>query len=336
MKQPSTTAKSARPRAVWWAAFGLLASSLLAILKLTAAAVTGSAAVLSDALESLINVVTSALTVRATMLSAKPRDDEHPYGHGKIEYVAAAVQAALVGSVGGATVAIAIPRLLAQDEVHNLDGAMLLVVAIGALTLAAGETLRRAGIRLGSMAVETDGLHLRSDAITTFGALIGLAIVRITGAVIVDALFAIAMGAWLLLTAFRMGRPAVAGLMDEADPALLGRIAAVLEKIRAPGWTAPHHTKTHRLGPDLHIDMHIVLPRFWSLSQAHDAAELIETGLNTEFGRAVDTMVHLEPCTPRACTECDLGDCPIRSSAFQRREPWDAIGIARRVRHEET
>ena len=148
-----------------------------------------------------------------------------------------------------------------------------------------------------------------------------------------DVLMALVMGLWLLYTAFRVGKPAIDGLMDAADPTALTRIADTLERARQPGWTAPHHVKTHRLGTDVHVDLHLVLPRYWSLEKAHDVAEEIEQALNTEFGRPVDVMSHLEPCTEEACRECDVAQCPVRAHAFAGRPVWTAASISRRVRH---
>jgi cation diffusion facilitator family transporter len=330
---PRTSSPASAGAALRWAWASLAMAMGLGLAKLAAAAFTGSVALLSDALESLVNVAASLVTVRATAVSAQPRDDDHPYGHGRIEYVAAAAQAAMVAAAGGATLAFAIPRLLSGADVPHAAPGVIAGAGIAVVTLAFAAVLRRAGARVSSPALVADAEHLRADSVTTIGSVAGLAVVAVTGEPAVDAVVALLLGLWMLWSARRMLRPAMSGLLDEADPVALEQIAHALETHRQPGWLAPHHVKTHRLGPNVHVDLHLVLPRFWSLDAAHDVAETVEAALQETLGEGTDTMVHLEPCTPVACTGCDLEDCPVRSEPFVARERWDAASVSRRERH---
>ena len=141
-------------------------------------------------------------------------------------------------------------------------------------------------------------------------------LVRATGWLWLDSVAGILLGIVLVFSGARLVRRAVGGLMDEALPDVLERIAEVLLAQRRPGWVAPHACKVHRLGQSIHVDLHIVFPRFWALEDAHDAYT-IEDALRAEFGERTEVMLHYEPCTPRSCTYCDAEDCPLRENAFR-------------------
>lgn len=324
---PMNTSSHSPSAAIRWAGGALAVSILLAITKLFAWQFTGSAALMSDALESLINIVTSGFSLYAVWLSAQPRDADHPYGHGKVEYLAASVEGALIAAAGTTILIVAIPRLWLHAELRALDVGLWASAAIALGALVAGETIARAGRRLESLTVESDGVHLRSDGLTTSGAFVSLLVVHFTGWVWLDALTACLMAVWLGISGVGIVRRAVGGLMDEAVPDLLDAIAHRLEHIRQPGWLTPHHAKVHRHGQYVHIDLHLVLPRFWTLEQAHDVSLRIEQELRDEFGTRSDIMTHLEPCRPSACAECDLAECPIRESNFDSRIRWSGSSI---------
>lgn len=322
-RQPDATA------AVTWAAVAFGTSAALILGKFGAWWLTDSAAILSDALESIINVVTSGFALYAVWLSARPRDDDHPYGHGKVEYVSAAIEGALILSAAVAILVVAVPRFWRPAVLERMDLGAMVISVIGVVTLVAGTLIRNAGRRLESPTIEADGAHLRADAITTFGVLAGVILVHVTGIQWLDPLTAVLVAGWLVFTGVRIMRRAVGGLMDEADPELLDEIGETLAAVRRPGWITPHHAKVHRLGQTIHVDMHLVFPRYWSLEQAHDAAEEVEAGLQERFGPRTEAMVHMEPCTDQSCTYCDAPDCPIRIADFIARRRWDHTTIAR-------
>jgi cation diffusion facilitator family transporter len=313
--------------AIRWAAGALVVSVALAVTKLVAWRVTGSAALMSDALESLINIVTSSFSLYAVWLSAQPRDADHPYGHGKVEYLAASVEGALIAAAGTTILIVAVPRLWLPAQLHALDVGLWASATIALAALVSGELIARAGRRLESLTVESDGLHLRSDGLTTSGAFVSLLVVHFTGWIWLDAATACVMAVWLGVSGVGIVRRAVGGLMDEAVPDLLEVIAGRLEELRQPGWLTPHHTKVHRHGQYVHIDMHLVLPRFWTLEQAHEVSLHVEQALRDEFSARSDIMTHLEPCRPSACSECDMSECPVRSAPFTSRPAWTGASI---------
>lgn len=319
-------------RVIGWAGGGLALSVLLIVLKFGAWALTDSAAILSDALESGIHVVTSGFALFAVWLSAQPRDANHPYGHGKVEYVSALIEGVLVTVAGLGIMLVAVRRLIHPQELDNLDLGMSLTVLVAVLAFCGGTALIRAGQHHESPTLEADGIHIRADALTSFGAFVSTLLVHWTGLMWIDAVAAGCLGIFLLVSGVGVVRRGVGGLMDEAVPGLLDRIAVVLEETREPGVIAPHAVKVHRLGQAIHIDLHLVLPRFWQLERGHEVSHRIEDVLRKEFGTLSEVQLVYEPCTPFSCSYCDLDDCPVRSVEFVAGLPWTGEQISRRRR----
>ena len=320
--------------ALRWAVFGLVISLLLMAIKLVGYLVTGSAAVLSDALESSIHIVTSGFALFAVWLSAQPGDQNHPYGHGKVEYLSAALEGVLVLAAGLTVIAIGIKRLIAPVPLPALEVGAAVEFIAAIIALAAGAALVSAGRRIGSPTIEADGVHIRSDAITSFGALIGVLLVSLTGKLWIDSVVALALGVFLVGSGIGIIRTAIGGLMDEVNPKLMGQIAATMLRVRRPGWITPHAAKVHRLGQAFHLDLHLVFPRYWSLDQAHEASHQMQDSLRSEFDDRVEVMIHNEPCIDSNCRFCDVEECPIRAEEFCGELRFGAEDVVQRLRPE--
>ena len=320
--------------ALRWAVFGLIVSLVLMAIKLVGYLVTGSAAVLSDALESSIHIVTSGFALFAVWLSAQPGDHNHPYGHGKVEYLSAALEGVLVLAAGATVIGVGIKRLLVPIPLPALEVGAAIELVAAIVALAAGAALVTAGRRIDSPTIEADGAHIRSDAITSFGAFLGVVLVSITGKIWIDAVVAILLGLFLVKSGVGIVRSAVGGLMDEVNPALIEHIAATMLRVRHPGWIAPHAAKVHRLGQAFHLDLHLVFPRYWSLDQAHEASHEMQDALRREFDDRVEVMIHNEPCIDSNCRFCDVAECPIRVSPFGDDLRFGVTDITQRVRPE--
>ncbi len=318
---------------VWrWAVVGLVFSLALTAAKWTAYGLTGSTAVLSDAIESFVNVLSSSFVLYAVWLSAQPRDDDHPYGHGKVEYFSAGFEGALVLFAAVAIGIVGVLRLIEPHAPENLGWGAALEAVIAVVTLVFGQALIGAGRRHESPSLIADGIHVRADAITTAAVILGMFATWATGKIWMDAAFAVGVSVWLAVSGVRVVRSAVAGLMDEANPELLGRIGGSLEEVRESGWIAPHHAKVHRLGRTVHVDLHMVFPRFWTIEAVHDASVVVDRRLVDEFGEGTEIMLHMESCTPRSCSYCDLEGCPVRDAAFVRRHVWSASHVSSTAR----
>lgn len=294
---------------------------------------TGSVAVLSDALESIVNIITSGFALFAVWLSREPRDQEHPYGHGRVEYLAELVEGLAVGVAGIAVLVVAISSGASMEQVEGGWIGVGLTALVALLSIVGGTAIVRAGARNNSSSLGADGAHIRADGITTAGTFLSLALVHLTGWVWIDVVVAGGIGVWLCVSAYRLIRSSTSALMDEANPELLDQIGAFLQSVREPGWLAPHETRVHRLGGHIHVDMHMVFPRFWTLERAHDVSNLLECQLEEAWQEEADLMLHMEPCTPFSCHYCDLPDCPVRSEAQTLSPIWTGEYIASHFRH---
>lgn len=326
---PLTSDRGAR--ALRWAFAALATSGALIVLKGGAWWISRSDAVLSDVLETLVHVVTGSVAVGATWLSSRPRDAEHPYGHGRVEYFSAALEGGMLLAAGVGVFAVVLLRGGQTDDLAPGVGAFVSLI-IAAITFTAGQLIARAGQRIGSPSVRADGIHLRADGVTTLGTALALGVVSLTGWRWIDPVAALLIGVWLVHGGYRLLRDALGALMDEADPALLERVAATLSAAREPGWLAPHWARIQRFGMHVHIDLHLVLPRFWELERAHDVATRLEEKVRDEYGELSEIMVHLEPCRPASCSSCDLPACPLREAEFVELRTWTGESIRRRHR----
>lgn len=301
----------------------LVLGAVLLGVKFAAYFITHSNAVLSDAFESIVNVAASGFALYTIWVAAQPADASHPYGHGKAEAFSAGFEGGLITLAGAAILLGAIPALWSPIPLAHLDAGFLLVLFAGAVNLGLGAFLIRTARRTGSLALEADGQHLLSDSLTTAGVLFGLGVVYLTGWLWVDAVVAIIIALHLLRVGTRLLRHAVATLMDQADPTVLGAIAEALAAHRQPGWVEIHRLRSWRTGNFHHVDFHLTLPRFWGLEEAHgtehEVAEVVERMLNAD----ADVIVHIDPCTDDCCTYCRYEPCAIRAAGFRDPREWD-------------
>lgn len=289
--------------------------------KLAAWLLTGSTAVLSDALESFVNVAAGAILLFSLHLAAQPADRNHPYGHGKVEFFSAGVEGTLIALAALLIGWEAVNALIAGPQLRQLDLGLALVSAATAGNAWIGAYLIRVGRRAHSLALVADGRHLLTDVVTSVGVLVGLLAVRITGWAPLDPLIALAVAGHILVTAYRLGREAVRGLMDEADPAVLREMVEALERERPPWWIDAHSLRAWRSGPIEHADLHLVVPRYFDADRLHEVDRAVEDVLLAATGRPGEAIVHFDPCRPRHCAGCAVEACAVREAPFVSRRP---------------
>jgi len=294
----------------------------LLLIKFAAYYLTGSTAVLSDALESIINVVASGFAFLSIIISARPPDKSHPYGHGKIEFFSAGFEGALIVIAALAILWTAIPAFLHPKILPRLDFALLLLVIGGVANYLLGVYLVRSGAQAQSAALIADGKHVQTDAFTSAGVIIGLALVTLTGWNWLDPLVAIFVALNILRSGYYLLEEAVGGLMDKSDPEFLANVANSLQHLRRPEWIAPHHLRSWRSGAVRYIDFHLVMPRYWQLSQIHQTHKDIETHLLTALDTPGHVVIHFDPCSDDYCPLCQVQDCPVRAAPFHKRTLW--------------
>jgi cation diffusion facilitator family transporter len=312
---------------VKFALSALLVSACLLAVKFAAYFLTGSAAVLSDALESIINVITGAFMLISIVISNRPADESHPYGHGKIESFSAGLEGGLILLAAFIIITEAIPRFFSPIPPKRLDIGILMLLGAGLVNLAAGFLLIRYGRKHHSDALIADGHHLLTDSYTSAGVILGLFAVRTTGWLWLDPLVACLVAMNILILGYRLVRTSIQNLMNRADPETLDRVAAALKQRKRPVWMAPHDLRVIRSGRYYHIDLHIHLPHFWMLSQAHEVEKEVAAALLQALGTEGDVMIHLDPCEPSNCENCKLASCPERCLPFTGCESMDVKEI---------
>jgi len=297
----------------------LVVGSALLAAKYIAYQQTGSTAVLSDALESIVNVVAAMFAIGGLVFAGRPADRSHPYGHGKIEFFSAAFEGGLISFAAVMIIYQASASLWHAAEVRQLDLGLAITAGAGAVNLALGAFLVRTGRAHDSLTLVADGKHVLSDFWTSLGVVIGLTLVRVTGVVWLDPLVAAIVGLNLAWTGLRLVRHAAGGLLDEEDTALLEKLLGALNASMVPGIIRVHNLRAIRSGRFSHIDAHLVLPEFWPVERAHEAADAFERQVMAAGDIDGEIVFHTDPCRRLYCAQCDIGACPIRVEPFRSR-----------------
>ncbi|MDX2133218.1 MAG: cation diffusion facilitator family transporter [Saprospiraceae bacterium] len=310
-----------------------IASVLLFIAKLAAYGLTQSVAILTDALESTVNVVTGFISLYSLRLAAKPRDLDHPYGHGKAELVSASFEGLLIVVAGLIIVYESCINLLHPHTLQDLDLGIVLIAATALANYILGAWSIRAGRQQQSIALESSGRHLQSDTWTTIGIVAGLILVRLTNIAWIDSATALVFAGVILVEGYRILRKTISGIMDEADMGLLQQVIERVDTERRHTWIDLHNVRILKYGAILHLDCHLSVPWYFSVRQAHDEMEALHALVSSHFPHNVELFVHLDPCdSPDACKLCSV-DCPVRQAVFVRRLPWTLENLSENKHH---
>ena len=284
--------------------------------------VTGSSAILSDALESIINVVAGAFALGSLVLAAKPPDASHPYGHGKIEFFSAGFEGALIVLAAFGIFAEGIKQITNPHPLPQLQLGLLVILITSLLNLCVGTLLIRVGKRSRSFVVEADGRHILTDVYTSMGVLVGLALVYFTGYYRMDGIVACIVGISIIVTGVKIVRQAFGGLMDASDPDLLQEICDLLESHRKDIWIDIHRLRAWRSGKRAHVDFHLILPREMPLEQGHHEVKELERIFDRHFQGMAEILIHLDPCTDPECPVCKQEPCEFRQEENSVHRRW--------------
>jgi len=264
-------------------------------LKTVAFAVTGSVGLLSDALESVVNLVAAVVMIVVLSVAGRPADERHHYGHTKAEYFSAGVEGAMILAAAAAIVASAGGRLIHPRALDQVGPGLLVSVTAAVINAAVAAVLLRAGRRHRSITLTADGRHLLTDVWTSAGVVVGVGAVAVTGWERLDPLIALAVGANIVVSGQRLVRAAVSGLMDTALPASEQIVIdAVLERYRLRDSVRFHALRTRDAGARKFVSVHVLVPGAWTVQAGHDLLERLEADLDTALGGAV-VFTHLEP-----------------------------------------
>jgi cation diffusion facilitator family transporter len=310
-----------------------VASTLLLIAKFIAYFLTSSIAVLTDALESIVNVAAAFIGLYSLYISAKPRDADHPYGHGKAEFISAAVEGTLVLSAGTIIIYKAVKSFIDPHTIGQLDIGIYIIAATAIINWILGEVTHRQGLKNNSLALLASGKHLKTDSYSTFGIIGGLLLIAATGYLWIDALVAIIFGLLIIHTGYQIIRQSLAGIMDEADTVLLGKMVTVLNQARRDCWVDLHNLRVIKYGNTLHVDCHLTVPWYLNVNQAHNEIDSLGSLIRQDFGESLELFVHSDGCRYFQCPICDKRECPVRQHDFKKEVTWTVDNILQNKRH---
>lgn len=309
-------------------------SVLLFLVKAVAWYLTGSVAILTDAFESIVNVVAGFIGVYSLYVSAKPIDRDHPYGHGKAEFISAAIEGTMISIAGVIIIYEAVNNLLHPHELKKLDYGIILTAATALINYAAGYFCVRIGKKNNSLALISSGKHLQSDTWTTLGIVCGLILMLVTKLAWIDSVVAILFALFIIYTGYTILRSSVAGIMDEADMALLEKLVQTLNANRRPNWIDLHNLRIIKYGSILHLDCHLTVPWYYNVNEAHAEVDALDQLIRNNFPQSLEMFVHTDGCVPpHSCRVCPLTECPVRKEAFEGRLEWTFQNITANSKH---
>lgn len=296
--------------------------------------ITKSNAILSDALESIINIVAGAFGLYSLSLAAKPKDQNHPYGHGKIEFLSAGLEGTLISIAGMLVIGKGVYNLFYPQELHALKLGAYLTALTGAINFAMGMQLENQGKKQDSLILRASGQHLQTDAWSSLGILIGLATVLITRMPMLDNLLAITFGLFILYSGYGLVRHSIAGIMDEADHQLMEKLVDNIQNHRTENWVDLHNFRIIKYGGNLHIDCHLTLPRYLDTTEAHQEVKALENLATSFHHKPIEWFIHVDPCESDSCVLCSKKDCSIRYAPFQEQVVWNLANVQKNAPHD--
>jgi len=267
-------------------------------LKMGAYLVTGSATILSDALESVVHIAATAVMFWCLQVASKMPDEDHPYGHGKAEFLS-------VGFEGGSILLAALGivweagrSLLTGHAPDDLGIGLLLIGAAALINLVLGFHLLRVGRRTGSQILTADGHHVLSDVWTSVGVLIGVGLLWMVPdpryRSWCDAGIAVLLAGFLVFAGIKLMRQALSGLLDEADLGQIAKVVAAVNDIRDPEWYDLHNLRLRTSGDLVFVEFHLAVPADWTIARGHDAMDALEAHILACLGARGSVMIHLD------------------------------------------
>ncbi len=310
--------------------------SLLMIAKFVAYFMTNSVAILTDAVESIVNIAAGMVGLYALFISPKPPDKDHPYGHGRAEVISAAFEGAMILLAGIIIIISAIQGFRSPSPISDLDYGIIIIFLAAIVNLVLGRAAIRIGKKNCSIALESSGRHLCTDTWDSFGIIIGLLVVYIGmyfgyDIAWLDPIIAMLFGAFILTTGIKILKSTVDTIMDRVDVETVSKISDSIIKNRCDDWIDIHALRIMKYGTSYAVDIHATLPRYLTVGEVEDEIEMFSGFLKEELGE-IELTVKPEPCRNFSCKIC-LRDCDIRSADFVTTIEWTKDNIVRREQH---
>lgn len=289
----------------------LLVGIIMFLSKMGAYLITGSAAIFSDAAESVVHVLATSMALYSIILSSKPADESHLYGHGNIEFFSAGIEGFLIFTAAVFIIYTSVHDIIQGSHLRQLNIGVIVVSAAGGINMLLGTYLVRMGKKTNSLTLVADGKHVLTDAYTSIGVIIGVSLVMLTGFQLLDPLFAIAVALNILFTGFRLIRESIGGLMNETDPDLLKKIVSEISGIKQLYWIDLHELRFWRSGDTVYLDFHLILPYYFTIRKSHTEEKDIEEKMAKVFPN-MQIKIHFDYCIPELCKYCSYSECNVR------------------------
>lgn len=308
-------------------------SIILLLVKVTAWFITGSVAILTDALESIVNVVAGLVGVYSLYVSAKPQDRDHPYGHGKAEFISAAMEGFMITIAAVLIIYEAINNLLHPHQIKKLDYGIYLVAITGIINYTCAVICINTGKKNNSLALIASGKHLQTDTWSTIGIVAGLVLIYITNLTWLDSAIAILFALIIIYTGYKILRSSFAGIMDEADVKLLKKMVEMLNANRRENWIDLHNLRIIKYGSRIHLDCHLTVPWYLNVNEAHEEIDALSGLVKKEYGESVELFVHSDGCMDFSCRICTKKNCAVRKHDFEKKIEWTIENILSNHKH---
>lgn len=296
---------------------------LMLLAKFGAYFLTSSAAIFSDALESVVHIFATSIAFYSIIVSSRPPDRNHPYGHGKVEFFSAGLEGMLIIIAAFVIIFEAVRGMIVGRELHNLDWGMYIIAGASIVNLVLGLYLIRIGKKTDSLTLIADGKHVLTDFYTSGGVIAGLLIVHLTGWELLDPLVALVVALNILYTGSKLVRQSVGGLMNESDAELLAALVERLNDKKREPWIDVHQLRSWQSGDKHYIDFHLTMPYYWDVETAHNEQRKVTDSLKDLMDGKAEVLIHIDPCEPTCCNFCMMSDCHVRKEAFKGWSRWN-------------
>jgi cation diffusion facilitator family transporter len=307
---------------------------VILLVKFAAYYFTHSNTILTDALEAIVNIVAGAFALYSLYISAKPRDEDHPYGHGKVEFLSAGFEGILIILASILIIWKSILSFFHPEPIHDLQIGITLVVISGAANYLIGFYLERKAKEFHSLVLEADGKHLQTDGYISLAILAGVIVIWLTNIQALDSVFAILTALFISYTGYKLIRKSLVGIMDETDTDIIIPIITEVNNRRRDPWIDIHNLRVIQYGSMLHIDCHVTMPWYYTLEQTHTEIDTIAHIINEFYHFPVEVFIHPDPCVPQSCKLCQVADCKVRQHPFEKKVEWELSNVIQNRKHD--
>jgi len=311
----------------------LVVGILLFVLKIWLYWITQSNAILSDALESTVNVFAGAFALYSLILANKPSDKKHPYGHGKIEFLSASIEGALIIAAGLIIIVKSCYNFYNPAPIVELELGIIFTAVSGGVNLLMGLILLNRGKNIRSLLMRASGKHLLSDFYTSAGLIIGLTVIHFTAILWLDGVVAIIFGIIIIYSGYQILSESIDGIMDGADFETLNRLVNHLQTVRKEDWIDIHKMRMIKYGTFLHFDCHVTVPRYYTIEEGHAVIDKIEDEIALTFNNQAEVFIHVDACIPESCKHCRMSNCPVRSEPKKEDLFWKLDTVIENKKH---